>query len=79
MTAMVFEAKNCRTLRAPVTKKNANSMMPAGTLIHYECRQHPLAAEARTTSGSPSIDIVFKLYDRDSYINFNSRYAKTRT
>jgi hypothetical protein len=42
-------------------------MMPAGTLIHYECRPNPLAAEARTTSGSPSIDTVLKLSDRTSY------------
>ncbi|KDR17386.1 hypothetical protein L798_07825 [Zootermopsis nevadensis] len=42
-------------------------MMPAGTLIHYECRPHPLAAEARTTSGSPSIDTVLKRSDRTSY------------
>jgi hypothetical protein len=44
--------------------------MPAGTLIHYECRPHPLAAEARTTSGLPSIDTVLKLSDRTSYIAF---------
>jgi hypothetical protein len=43
-------------------------MMPAGTLIHYECRSHPIEAEARTTSGSPSIDTVLKLSDRTSYV-----------
>jgi hypothetical protein len=49
-------------------------MMPAGTLIHYECRTHPLAAEARNTSGSPSIDTVLKLSDRTSYITETAQW-----